>query len=167
MDDAEQRFRSGDEAALAQVIGQYGQPLLRYCHGILCDYHEAQDAVQITFIKAYDHRRKVPEGALCPWLYRIAYTTSVDLLRRRRLRGAVRLSPPPAPDAYMRAELREALMTLTAAERALLFSRVEGAAYEELERVYRVPAATLRKRYQRAKDKLAAALAGDGLEVPQ
>lgn len=34
-------FSAGDEAALSAVIARYGQPLLRYCHHILCDYHEA------------------------------------------------------------------------------------------------------------------------------
>lgn len=151
----EQRFRAGDEDALAELIGQLGQPLLRYCHGILCDYHEAQDAVQITFIKAFDHRARIPAGALQPWLYRAAYTTCVDLLRRRRLRRMLRITPPAPSDAYMRGELREALMALSAAERALLFSRVAGATYEELEKVYHLSPAALRKRYQRAREKLA------------
>lgn len=53
-------------------------------------------------------------------------------------------------------ELRQALGRLTAQERALIFQRVmEGWGYRELEAVYRIPAATLRKRYERAKDKLA------------
>lgn len=168
MEQLEQRLRMGDEEALAELIARYGQPLLRYCHGILCDYHEAQDAVQLTFIKAYGHRGKMPEDALSPWLYRIAYTTSVDLLRQRKLRQGLRLTPPAPTDTYMRAQLREALLTLSPGERALLFSRVEGATYEELEKVYHVSAAVLRKRYQRAKDKLAKRLADEtGTEAAQ
>lgn len=155
----EQRFRAGDEDALAELMALLSQPLLRYCHGILCDYHEAQDAVQTAFIKAYDHRGRIPIGALSPWLYRAAYTTCIDLLRRRRLRRTV--SPPsPAPsEPYMRGELREALLSLSPPERAILFSRVAGATYEELEKVYHLSPAALRKRYQRAKDKLAHYLA--------
>lgn len=161
MEQMEQRLRAGDEEVMTELIARYGQPLLRYCHGILCDYHEAQDAVQLTFIKAYTHREKAPEDALSPWLYRIAYTTSVDLLRRRKLRQGLRLTPPAPADTYVRLRLREALLALSAGERALLFSRVEGAAYEELEKVYHVSAAVLRKRYQRAKDKLAKGLADE------
>lgn len=48
-------FSTGGEECLTAAIALYGQPLLRYCHHILCDYHEAQDAVQTTFIKAWDH----------------------------------------------------------------------------------------------------------------
>ena len=59
---------------LRNAIQLYGQPLLRYCHNILCDYFEAQDAVQMTFIKAYSKeaalKTKHPIGvAIC-----IAYT---------------------------------------------------------------------------------------------
>ena len=69
----EARFAAGSEQALADAIALYGQPLLRYCHHILCDYHEAQDAVQTTFIKAYDNRSRFRPGtSLSAWLYRLA-----------------------------------------------------------------------------------------------
>lgn len=50
-------FAMGGECELRCAIDLYGQPLLRYCHNILCDYFEAQDVVQITFIKAYNKRK--------------------------------------------------------------------------------------------------------------
>lgn len=66
----DERFAEGSEAALADAIALYGQPLLRYCHHILCDYHEAQDAVQTTFIKAYDNHHRFRAGtSLSAWLY--------------------------------------------------------------------------------------------------
>ena len=66
-------FVAEEEDALSQMIDRYGQPLLRYCHHILCDYHEAQDAVQITFYKAYTHRARFQPGTnLSAWLYRLA-----------------------------------------------------------------------------------------------
>ena len=66
------------------LIHIYGQPLLRYCHHILCDYHEAQDAVQATFIKAWSHRAGFRGGSLQAWLFRMAYTTSICLLYTSR-----------------------------------------------------------------------------------
>ena len=110
-------------------MARYGQALLRYCHHILCDYHEAQDAVQTALLR-----------------------------QRRRQRFA---PPPPAahdPD-YIGPELREALGRLTAQERGLVFGRVmEGRPYSELAQIYGQPDATLRKRYGRARGKLARAL---------
>ena len=159
MDEAElsRRFPTGDEGCLEEAVARYGQALLRYCHHILCDYHEAQDAVQITFCKAYTHRRRFRPGTnLSAWLYRLAYTTCVDLLRRRRRELFI---PPPAPAEdpdYIGPELRRALLTLTAEERALVFGRViEERSYEELSQMLGKSAATLRKRYERTRGKLA------------
>lgn len=165
----EARFPSGDEDALSAAIALYGQPLLRYCHHILCDYHEAQDAVQATFIKAWALRARFSGGSLKAWLFRMAYTTSIDHLRRKNRW----FSAPPAEAAheasdYIGGALRAALLTLTAEERALVFGRVmEELSFDELSRRHGVNAAALRKRYERAKKKLAAALSAQGKECTQ
>ena len=87
----DQTFADGGEAELGLAIEFYGQPLLRYCHNILCDYHEAQDAVQVTFLKAYENRTKYRNGtSLSAWLYRIAYHTCIDTIRRKKLAGLLR-----------------------------------------------------------------------------
>ena len=156
-------FSEGGEEALAAAIRQYGQGLLRYCHHILCDYHEAQDAVQITFCKAWERRTRCRTGALPAWLYRMAYTTCVDILRQRK-----RWRPlPPAPEGtdYIGPELRTALEALSPEERGLVFGRVmEGRSYEELSGIYGKSAATLRKRYERARKKLARLLTQEQAE---
>ncbi|MGI6182073.1 MAG: RNA polymerase sigma factor [Agathobaculum sp.] len=149
-------FCSGSEQALADVIALYGQPLLRYCHHILCDYHDAQDAVQTTFIKAYDNRSRFQAGSnLGAWLYRLAYHTCVDLLRQRKLH----MIPPPAEGTetdYIGEELRQALEQLAPEQRALVYGRViEERSFDALAVIYGKPAATLRKRYERARKKLA------------
>lgn len=154
-------FPGGDEACLSAAIAQYGQPLLRYCHHILCDYHEAQDAVQTTFLKAWDNRGRFQAGTnLRAWLYKLAYRTCIDLLRTRRRQL---FAPPLAPERpdYIGPALRAALEGLTPEERGLVFGRVmEELSYDELSAVYGKSAAALRKRYERARKKLARALTG-------
>lgn len=144
------------EEEFAQAVADYGQELLRYCHHILCDYHEAQDAAQTAFLKAWERWDSLRPGSdVRPWLYRLCYTACMDVLRRRKRQRLLPEEGPREPD-YMSPELRQALGELTARERALVFQRVmEGWSYRELEELYRVPAATLRKRYERAKSKLA------------
>ena len=161
----DERFAEGGETALADVIALYGHPLLRYCHHILCDYHDAQDAVQTTFIKAYDnHHRFRPGTSLSAWLYRLAYTTCVDLLRHRK-RQLVTPPPTAADPDYIGEELRSALETLSPEQRALVYSRViEQRSFDALAVIYGKPAATLRKRYERARKKLAQALQGTSME---
>ena len=164
MDEAalNEQFSAGGEEVLAAAIAVYGQPLLRYCHHILCDYYEAQDAVQTAFIKAYESRARFRSGTnLRAWLYKIAYHICVDLLRRKKRQL---FAPPPAPDPdYIGPELRRALGTLSPADRGLVFGRVlEGLNYEELSQIYGKSAAALRKRYERARKKLAAELSQGG-----
>lgn len=145
------------EEELSQAAAAYGQELLRYCHHILCDYHEAQDAVQTAFLKAWERWGSLRAGSEArPWLYWLCYTSCMDILRRKRRMEALPLEGEDRAPEPMSLELRQALGRLTAQERALVFQRVmEGWSYRELEELYRVPAATLRKRYERARHKLA------------
>lgn len=166
--DLNDTFAEGGENELRYAIELYGQSLLRYCHNILCDYFEAQDAVQMTFIKAYNKRKSFKSGtSLSAWLYRIAYTTCIDLLRKRKLlffvpqnmESKFSMSKKDESSNFMRDDLKKALLTLSPAERALVFSRViDEKSYAELEAIYHVSNSTLRKRYERAKKKLSKAL---------
>lgn len=159
-------FATGGEYELRYAIELYGQPILRYCHNILCDYFEAQDAVQMTFIKAYDKRKSFKSGtSLSAWLYRIAYTTCIDLLRKKKLLffmpyiNVKSFIERKSENNFIRDDLKEALLKLSPEERALIFSRViDEKSYAELEEIYRVSSSTLRKRYERAKRKLSKAL---------
>ena len=54
----DETFATGDESVLSQAMDLYGYALTRYCHNILCDYHEARDVVQMTFIKAFNKRHQ-------------------------------------------------------------------------------------------------------------
>lgn len=154
-------FSEGDEEALCHAINIYGQKLLRYCHNILCDYSEAQDAVQITFIKAYEKRKSFKTGtSLSSWLYKIAYNTCIDLIRKKRLLFFLPDTHQSThQDDFICDDLKKALLSLKPADRALVFSRViDEKSYSDLEQIYQCSAATLRKRYERAKKKLAKSL---------
>lgn len=149
-----------------QVVAKYSRPILKYCYSVLCDYHEAQDAMQITFIKAYDKRHLFKDDMpLSPWLYKIAYNTCVDIMRKKRfyslLSGRETVSEPSyeMQEEYISEELKKALMVLTFKERALVFSRIiDELDYNQLAQIYGASPSALRKRYERAKNKLAEAL---------
>ena len=158
------------EYKLETMIASYGDGLLRYCHSILLDYHEAQDVVQSTFIKAYA-KISLPNTAEThgAWLYRTAYTACIDIIRRKKLQNLffVRNSVQEAtttPEYFISDNVNSILSQLPPKDRALVYSRaVEGLDYRELVAVYGTNAANLRKRYERAKNKLAKALETSGL----
>lgn len=148
---------------LDELVDAHGDALLRYCHHILCHYQDAQDAVQTTFLKACTGiPAHIPPQ---PWLYRVAYNNCIDILRRRR--RAQWFAPALVQDKdFMSEEVQQALLSLSAEERALVFGRViEERSYEELSAIYKKPAATLRKRYERARQKLLRILTKEGFHL--
>jgi len=146
---------------IESVVAEFGQLILRYCHALLCDYHEAQDAVQLVFIKANAKQLRFAANTnLSAWLYKIAYNTCMDILRKRKRRERLLEEAgnqrQEARNGGMSPWLERALAQLTPKERALVFNRVvDEMGYDELAKIYGAKPAALRKRYERAKKKLA------------
>lgn len=165
--------QNGQKLDLEQSITAYGKSIFRYCHLLLRDYHEAQDAAQTTFLRAYyKQTKKGPiTGEFAPWLYKIAYNCCIDILRKRkRYFRFLDEEKQTAESAYymedgMSEAVREALGKLSPEDRALVISRlIDDMDYQQLSEIYNTNAATLRKRYERAKKRLAMALRAQGLE---
>src|SRR4029079_17801735 len=76
---------AGSAPAFAAIFARHHQALYGYCHSIVGNGHDAEDALQNTMVKAL---RKLPgetrQIALRPWLYRVAHNESISLIRRRR-----------------------------------------------------------------------------------
>jgi len=148
------RLARGDQAALGDLIERHHRRLLRVCERLLGDAEEARDAVQEVFlkllVKAGGFR---PRALVSTWLYRIAVNHCLNLLRRRRLRRLVSLSPaddeegsappePPAPSADPQRELearhswqrvQRAILALPPSQRAVLvLARFEELSYKEI-----------------------------------
>ena len=158
-------FVSGDERALEEIIDTYSQSLLRYCISILCDVEEAKDILQDTFIKAYEKRKQFQLGtSMNAWLYRIAYTTAIDAVRRRKLRFKLWKASKdisPAQESYISEPLYSILLSLSVADRALLYGRVlDERSYQELSHILNVSESTLRKRFERLRSRLAKEIEG-------
>jgi len=156
---------------LEAAVARYGGALFRYCAGILCDWHEAQDAVQETFIKAYTRQEIYREdGNFGGWLYRIAYNTCVSMLRKRRFlptawvpglrvdgtkHNAASDGAYDDPSRFLSEELLGALRILSPQERALMLARaVADMDFRQMATIFGASEATLRKRYERARKKM-------------
>ncbi|MGI8462491.1 MAG: sigma-70 family RNA polymerase sigma factor [Solirubrobacterales bacterium] len=79
------RVRAGDEDAFARIYDRHAAELLSFCRHMVSSQHDAEDALQQTFLKAYDGIRRSREPiTLRPWLYAIARNECISLIRRRR-----------------------------------------------------------------------------------
>lgn len=158
--DTQNAFVQGEEWALEVIIQTYSAPLLRYCITILCNSEEAKDVLQDTFIKAYQKRKRFnPDTSLSSWLYRIAYTTAIDVLRkskrRLKLMDKYRMEADNQNNTISE-PLRSILISLPVMDRALLYGRViDEKSYSEMSLILNASEAALRKRFERLRSKLA------------
>lgn len=144
---------------------EHWQNVYRYCYSMLLNHHAAEDAAQNVFVKAV---KKLPAAEYAAaWLYRAAYTTCVDALRkeRRLLRIAAKeqdMGSTAHEDSYnlgLSPEMERAMLALKPRDRALVFARVvEDLEYAELAKIFRTREATLHKRFERARKVLSSEL---------
>jgi RNA polymerase sigma-70 factor, ECF subfamily len=91
--------RGGDEVAYQQLIERYRGELHAHCYRMLGSVHDAEDALQETFLRAW---RGLPKfegrSSLRSWLYTIATNTSLNLIEKRPKRSMpVDLGPASDP----------------------------------------------------------------------
>ena len=156
-------LRAGSEPAFEAIVSRYRGPLLRYCSALLGD-ERAEDAVQQTFVKAYEAMRRDDRPLLLkPWLYRIAHNTAHNALRSRALRDQpleeeTTVAERPELELERRERLRAVLASvqeLPARQRdALLLREIEGRSYEEIAAALGVGGGAVRQLLNRARTTL-------------
>src|SRR5919206_1542618 len=76
-----EQVRRGNDAAFEAIFDRYHRGILAFCRHMLASVEEAEDAVQHTFIQAYDSiRRSNREIKLKAWLYAIARNRCLSVL---------------------------------------------------------------------------------------
>ena len=79
--------RNGDAGAFALIVERYRQSVFRICVRILGDSGQAEDAVQETFVRAWQSLQGYdPRYSIATWLRTIACRLCYDELRRRTRR---------------------------------------------------------------------------------
>jgi RNA polymerase sigma-70 factor, ECF subfamily len=77
--------KNGDVTAFEQLVKRYDRKLLRIAQSVTHNMEDSQDAVQETFLKAYQHLAAFREDSqFSTWLIRITVNQSLMKLRKRR-----------------------------------------------------------------------------------
>lgn len=80
-----QGLRNSDEAAFQYLVKTYQDLVFNTSIGIVQNAEDAEDVAQEVFIQVYRSIHKFKgESKLSTWLYRIATTRSLDLLRSKK-----------------------------------------------------------------------------------
>lgn len=80
-----QGLRNGDEPAFKYLVDNYQDRVFNTAIGIVQNAEDAEDVAQEVFIQVYRSIHSFKgESKLSTWLYRIATTRALDLLRSRK-----------------------------------------------------------------------------------
>src|SRR5689334_1321719 len=83
--------RAGSQQAFEQLVEPYHHELLVHCYRILGSYEDAEDMLQETLLRVWNHLDGFEgRSSLRTWLYKIATNTCLDALDSRRVRGLPR-----------------------------------------------------------------------------
>ena len=162
------RVSAGDRDAFAMLIGRYSDPLYRHALGMTGSPDVAEDILQTSFIKAYQHLNEV-RGRFDAWLFRIVANGCKDWLKNIR-RSHLSYDEDDQPSGYsspdedldrteLRSDLDTALAKLAPSLReAFIMKHVEGRSYEEMADLLGTTVGALKMRVHRAREALQALL---------
>ena len=78
-------LKNGDSRAYEKLVLTYSKRIYYLCLKMLGNSSDAEDAVQITFLKVYKGINKFEKRSeLTTWIYKIAVNTCNDILRKRK-----------------------------------------------------------------------------------
>ncbi len=167
------RFKDGDSTAFGELVLKYQDRIYNLCRNMLGNTHEAEDAAQDTFLKAYQKLKDFnPEASLYTWLYRIAVNTCLDYKKRPLWESLLRkagedeeyilepLADEPSPEKLYESKqlglaLRKSLGKLSLKLRTvIILKEIEGLSYEEIADILEVSIGTVKSRISRAREEL-------------
>jgi RNA polymerase sigma-70 factor (ECF subfamily) len=162
-------FRSGDQAAIAEVFRAYGGLVFAVAMRVLHDRTLAEDATQQAFLQAWRAAAAFdPARDLAPWLATIARRTAIDLQRREATRARHARTELPEPEvsagdtadrAYDVWAVREAIDALPADEREVVrLQHLDGLTQVQVAERLGIPLGTVKSRSNRAHRRLAGRL---------
>ena len=89
------KARGGDAAAFSELVNQYSRKIYRLAKHITQNDSEAEDVLQETFLKAFEHLKDFHgQSKFYTWIVRIAVNESLMKLRKRRSDRTVPLDEP-------------------------------------------------------------------------
>jgi RNA polymerase sigma-70 factor (ECF subfamily) len=173
-----EQLEERDEGAFKQLVNEHKDRVYNTCLGFLRNPHDAEDVSQEVFIQVFDSIGDFREDAsLSTWIYRIAVTKSLELIRYRKRKKRAGFfealsslfnepDNEPDPSEFMhpgvelenkeRAQIlfRE-IEKLTEKQRvAFTLQKVEGLSYQEVADVMELSIPAVESLIYRAKENL-------------
>ncbi len=171
--DLVQASKNGDVAAFEQLVKRYDRKLFRIAQSVTHNQEDSQDAVQETFLKAYQHLAEFRgDSQFSTWLIRITLNQSLMKLRKQRATREVSLHEdfgtedmfprevidwaPNAEELYSVSELRDILLKTIKELRPILravfvLQDLEGLSTDQTAEVMNLSQSAVKSRLWRAR----------------
>lgn len=170
--------KQGDEAAFAEIVNRYRNPITNFLYRFLNDYEEAVDLAQETFVRVYFAiERYHTDYAFSTYIYRIASNLAISEIRKRKRRKVLSLTglfqgedgqesefQPPDEKSLQDENLLEdernrliarAITALPDKYRApIILREIENKSYEEIAQILGLGLGTTKSRISRARNLL-------------
>lgn len=156
-------IQSGDMVAFNEMVNRYRNRLMNVIGRMLSSQEEAEDVVQETFVRVYQHRQSFNfQHCFSTWIYTIGLNLARNELRRRKKFKFQEISEMQgnekelAVDATLPSRLPEVLNDAIMAlpekyKSAFLLRDIQEMSYEEVAQVLDVPLGTVKSRVNRAR----------------
>ncbi len=155
--------QNGDMVAFNQLVDRYKDRLMNVIGRMLSSTEEAQDIVQETFVRVYQHRQSFNfQHCFSTWIYTIALNLARNELRKRKkfkffdiaeMKGseteiAVEMKLPSRLPQALNAAIKELPEKY---RMAFLLRDIQEMPYEEVAKMLNVPLGTVKSRVNRAR----------------
>jgi RNA polymerase sigma factor (sigma-70 family) len=165
-------FRLREPGAIRALYREYGRLVYAVAHRVLGRHDLAEDAVQETFVRAWQAADRVDvDRDPAPWLATIAKRTAIDIYRREARRPTTALSdvavgdramvtlPPDVDTLDAVWHVRHAIDALPPDEAAIVrLQHLDGMTHTEISEQLGIALGTVKSRSHRAHRKLASLL---------
>ena len=79
-----EEIRKGNTEVFRELVEHHKDKVINSCYGFLKNREDAEDAAQQVFLEVYNSIKNFrDEARLTTWIYRIAVTKSLDIIRKR------------------------------------------------------------------------------------
>jgi len=155
--------QNGDLVAFDRLVDRYKSRLMSVIGRMLSSREEAEDVVQETFIRVYQHRQSFNfQHCFSTWIYTIALNLARNELRKRKKFKFYEISEMKGNEAEFAVEMKlpsrlpQALNTVIQGlpekyRAAFILRDIQELPYDEVAKVLGIPLGTVKSRVNRAR----------------
>ena len=156
-------IQNGDMVAFNDMVDRYKGRLMNVIGRMLASREEAEDVVQETFVRVYQHRQSFNfQHCFSTWIYTIALNLARNELRKRKKFKFLDITDMQGNETEFAVEMElpsQLPQVLEAAVKALpekyrtafMLRDVQELPYEEVAKILSVPLGTVKSRVNRAR----------------